>query len=105
MQALKSQHSNQKLGKQPQFGLYTRAKLLLLSFTDIKIFEDKKVRMLWDAEHEKWYLSIVDVITVLTDSPNPQVYWRVLKKRFQYVRNTYKFKRKGKCRIPCGMYY
>lgn len=51
--------------------------------TDIKIFEDKKVRTLWDAEHEKWYLAIVDVIAVLTDSPNPQVYWRVLKKRLK----------------------
>lgn len=51
--------------------------------TDIKIFEDKKVRTLWDAEHEKWYLLIVDVIAVLTDSPNPQVYWRVLKKRLK----------------------
>lgn len=51
--------------------------------TDIKIFEDKKVRTLWDAEHEKWYLSIVDVIAILTDSPNPQVYWRVLKKRLK----------------------
>ena len=51
--------------------------------TDIKIFEDKKVKTLWDAEHEKWYLSIVDVIAILTDSPNPQVYWRVLKKRLK----------------------
>ena len=51
--------------------------------TDIKIFEEKKVRTLWDAEDEKWYLSIVDVIAVLTDSPNPQVYWRVLKKRLK----------------------
>jgi len=51
--------------------------------TDIKIFEDRKVRTLWDAKHEKWYLSIVDVIAVLTDSPNPQVYWRVLKKRLR----------------------
>jgi hypothetical protein len=51
--------------------------------SDIKIFEDKKVRTLWDAEHEKWYLSIVDVIAVLTNSPNPQVYWRVLKKRLK----------------------
>jgi prophage antirepressor-like protein len=50
---------------------------------EIKIFEDKKVRTLWDAEKEKWYLSIVDVIAVLTDSPNPQVYWRVLKKRLK----------------------
>lgn len=49
----------------------------------IKIFEDKKVRTLWDAEQEKWYLAIVDVIAVLTNSPNPQVYWRVLKKRLK----------------------
>jgi len=41
--------------------------------SDIKIFEDKKVRTLWNADHEKWYLAIVDVIAVLTDSPNPQV--------------------------------
>lgn len=51
--------------------------------TDIKIFEGKQVRTLWDAEHEKWYLSVVDIIAVLTDSPNPQVYWRVLKKRLK----------------------
>ena len=49
----------------------------------IKIFEDKKVRTIWDGEQEKWYLSIVDVIAVLTDSPNPQVYWRVMKKRLK----------------------
>ena len=49
----------------------------------IKIFEDKKVRTLWDEEQEKWYLAIVDVISALTESPNPQVYWRVLKKRLK----------------------
>ncbi|MDD3320821.1 MAG: Bro-N domain-containing protein [Paludibacter sp.] len=47
----------------------------------LKIFEDKKIRTVWDDELEKWYISIVDVIAVLTDSENPQVYWRVLKKR------------------------
>ncbi|MBW8332592.1 MAG: Bro-N domain-containing protein [Prolixibacteraceae bacterium] len=47
----------------------------------LKLFEDKKVRTVWDGEQEKWYVSIVDVIAALTDSPNPQVYWRVLKKR------------------------
>ena len=47
----------------------------------IQIFEDKKVRTVWDADKEKWYISIVDVVSVLTDSPNPQVYWRVMKKR------------------------
>jgi hypothetical protein len=51
--------------------------------TAIKIFEDKKVRTGWDAEQEKWYISIVDIVAVLTDSPNPQVYWRVLKKRLK----------------------
>lgn len=40
----------------------------------IKIFENKKVRTVWDEEQEKWYFSIVDVIEVLTNSPNPQVY-------------------------------
>jgi len=49
----------------------------------IKIFEDKKVRTLWDAEQEKWYLSIVDVVAVLTDSPNPRKYWSVLKTRLK----------------------
>ena len=49
--------------------------------TSIKLFENKKVRSVWDSEQEKWYISIVDVIEVLTESANPQVYWRVLKKR------------------------
>ena len=47
----------------------------------LKIFEQKQVRTLWDEEKEKWYFAIVDVIAILTDSDNPQVYWRVLKKR------------------------
>lgn len=50
---------------------------------EIKIFEDKQVRSIWDTELEKWYISIVDVIALLTESPNPQVYWRVLKKRLK----------------------
>lgn len=37
----------------------------------------------WDAEAEEWFFSIVDVVGVLTESPNPQVYWRVLKKRLK----------------------
>ena len=49
----------------------------------IQLFEDKKVRTLWDEEQEKWYISIVDVVGILTDSPNPQVYWRVMKKRLK----------------------
>lgn len=48
---------------------------------EIKVFEEKKVRSLWDEEKEKWYFSIVDVIAVLTESPNPRNYWKVLKYR------------------------
>ena len=49
----------------------------------IQQFEDKRIRTAWDAEKEEWYFSIVDVVAVLTDSPNPQTYWRVLKKRLK----------------------
>ncbi|MCL2416945.1 MAG: hypothetical protein FWD02_03315 [Bacteroidales bacterium] len=50
---------------------------------EIQIFEDKKVRTLWNETEEEWYFSIVDIVAILTDSPNPQVYWRVLKKRLR----------------------
>lgn len=49
--------------------------------TAIRIFEQNQVRTHWDEEQELWYFAIVDVIAVLTESNNPQVYWRVLKKR------------------------
>ena len=49
----------------------------------IKLFEEKQVRTLWDAEQEKWYISIVDVIAKLTNSPNPRKYWSVLKTRLK----------------------
>lgn len=47
----------------------------------IAIFEGKRIRRHWDDKKELWYFSVVDVIAVLTGSENPQVYWRVLKKR------------------------
>src|SRR4051812_46682308 len=47
----------------------------------LKLFEQQKVRAAWNEREEKWYFSIVDVIAILTDSSNPQVYWRVFKKR------------------------
>ncbi len=47
----------------------------------IKLFEEKKVRTVWDDEKEQWYFSIIDVCAVLTDSPNPRNYWKVLKHR------------------------
>jgi DNA-damage-inducible protein D len=51
--------------------------------SDIKLFEEKKVRTHWDEQNEVWLFAIVDVIAILTDSPNPQIYWRVMKKRLK----------------------
>ena len=47
----------------------------------ISLFEEKQVRRAWNAAEGKWVFAVVDVLAILTDSPNPQVYWRVLKKR------------------------
>ncbi len=49
----------------------------------LQLFEDKKVRTVWDSELEKWFLSIIDVVEILTDSPNPRKYWSVLKTRLK----------------------
>ena len=49
----------------------------------IRLFEERKVRARWDDEQEEWYFSIVDVISILTDSPNPRKYWSVLKTRLK----------------------
>ena len=49
----------------------------------IKIFEEKKVRTVWDDETEEWFFSVVDVVAILTDSPNPSNYWKVLKHRLR----------------------
>lgn len=49
----------------------------------IKLFEDKRVRVLWDEEQGKWYFSIIDVIAILTESENPRHYWTVLKGRLK----------------------
>ncbi len=50
---------------------------------EIQIFEDKRIRTAWNEETEEWYFSVVDVIGVLTDSPNPRKYWSVLKTRLK----------------------
>ena len=50
---------------------------------EIKLYENKEIRSVWDNEKEEWFFSIVDIVRVLTDSANPQVYWRVLKKRLK----------------------
>ena len=49
----------------------------------IQLFEDQPIRTAWDEEREEWYFSIVDVITILTDSADPQAYWRKLKQRLK----------------------
>ncbi len=49
----------------------------------IKLFQDQRVRVLWDEEQEKWFFSIVDIIGILTESPNPRKYWSVLKTRLK----------------------
>ena len=50
---------------------------------EIQIFENKKVRTAWDSETEQWYFSIVDIVAILTESVNPQAYWRKLKQRLK----------------------
>ena len=47
------------------------------------MFQDRKVRTIWDDEQEKWYFSIVDVVAVLTDSVDSTAYWRKLKQRLK----------------------
>lgn len=49
----------------------------------IQIFEERKVRTVWDEDREEWYFSVVDVIAVLTDSVDPTAYWRKLKQRLK----------------------
>ena len=49
----------------------------------IQLFQEKRIRTLWDEEQEKWYFSIVDVVEVLTDSKDPTAYWRKLKQRLK----------------------
>lgn len=53
----------------------------------IKLFEEKNVKAVYDNLEEKWYFTVVDVVALLTDSDNPQIYWRVLKNRLAKERN------------------
>ena len=51
--------------------------------TSIQLFDSKKIRTQWDAEQEKWYFSIVDIVSVLTESVDATAYWRKLKQRLK----------------------
>lgn len=53
----------------------------------LKLFEERKVRTVWDDEKEQWYFSIVDVVSVLTDSVDATAYWRKLKQRLKEEEN------------------
>jgi hypothetical protein len=53
----------------------------------IQIFDDKQIRTFWDSEQEKWFMSITDVITVLTESIDSNAYWRKLKQRLKVEEN------------------
>ncbi len=50
---------------------------------EVKIYENKEVRTIWDEEKEEWYFSVVDVVGVLTESVDPAAYWRKLKQRLK----------------------
>lgn len=50
---------------------------------EITVFDNKQIRRHYNEQTEVWYFAIVDIIQALTESPNPQVYWRVLKKRLK----------------------
>ena len=49
----------------------------------IKIFEDKRIRMEWNEQEQDWYLSIIDVVELLTDTDNPRRYWSDLKRKMK----------------------
>lgn len=78
----------------------------------IQLFEERKVRTVWDDKAEKWYFSIVDVVAVLTDSAAPSAYWRKLKQRLkaegnETVTSCHSLKMKatdGKMRLLKGFY-
>ena len=53
----------------------------------LQLFEEKKIRSVWDEKEEKWYFSIVDVCAVLTESKDSAAYWRKLKQRLKQEGN------------------
>lgn len=50
---------------------------------NVKVFEDKNIRTLWDSDAEKWYMSVVDVVEILTESERPRKYWSDLKSKLK----------------------
>src|SRR5574344_1702681 len=56
-------------------------RIVMSEETNIKLFEDSKIRSVWNEEEQQWYFSVVDVVAVLTDSPTPRQYWGKIKDR------------------------
>lgn len=68
--------------------------------SSIKLFEDKRVRLVWDDEHEEWFFSIIDIVRILSESDNPRKYWSVLKTRLKAEGSQLKMKAEdGKMRL------
>lgn len=59
----------------------------MIEKSTIKIFEEKQVLTIWDVEQAEWYISIVDVIEVLTDNDRPRKYWNDLKTKLKKERS------------------
>jgi len=49
--------------------------------SNIKLFQSKQIRSVWNEEEQQWYFSVIDVVGALTDSVDPSAYWRKLKQR------------------------
>jgi DNA-damage-inducible protein D len=64
---------------------FRRNKDLIMSDKEksIVLFDDKKIRRLWDEDQEEWYFSIIDVVDILTDSATPKRYWSDLKRKLK----------------------
>lgn len=50
---------------------------------EIKLYENKEIRSVWDEEKEEWFFSIIDIVSILTESSNPRRYWSDLKKKIK----------------------
>ncbi|MBQ9319938.1 MAG: phage antirepressor protein, partial [Acidaminococcaceae bacterium] len=59
----------------------------MFNVENLQLFEDQPIRTAWNETEEEWYFSVVDVVGVLTESPNPGIYWKVLKKRLRQEGN------------------
>ena len=59
----------------------------IMSKISIKFFDDREVRAIWDDENSKWWFSVVDIISAITDSPRPRVYWWTMKSRLKKQNN------------------